>query len=66
MGTDIDNSTNRKDDESQHNQQPNQIRVENCTSVTIKMTLVVNEQDHGANPPKINETTQMVNSIMFR
>lgn len=66
MGTDIDNGTNRQDDESQHNQQPNQVGVKNCISVTIKITLVVSEQDHGANPPKIYETTQMMNSLSVK
>lgn len=52
LSTDVDNSTQWQDDERQHNQQSNQIAVKNSSAITIKIPLVVSEQDHGTNPPK--------------
>lgn len=55
LGTDIDNSTLWQDDEPQHNQQSNQVAVQDSFPITIKMILVIKEQDDGANPPAEKE-----------
>lgn len=52
FGTDKDDGTEGQDDESQRNQQPHQVAVEDDPPITVKMAFVVSVEDDGSNPPE--------------